>query len=122
MSARTLVAAALAEVFDDVEVIPTFTSVGEREPGAGPFMQVFSDGFLPSPEQGILRARFKVWLCTDTRDVADVEDALEQLLPTFITTLDGCNWLEWSEVTPGIHPDNYYGYEATIITVTDSII
>lgn len=122
MSARTLVAAALGEVFPDFDVIETFTAVGEREPGDGTFLQVFSDGFLPSEKQGILRARFKVWLCISNRDANEVEDELEQLLPMFYAALEQLDWLVWNEIKPGIHPDNYYGYEAEIITETDPLI
>lgn len=122
MSARTLIAAALREAFaDEIEVIDTFTQVGEREPGAGPFIQVFSGGLLPTDYEGILRARFQVWLCVATRDPAEAEDELEQLLPTFITMLESLNWLEWQEANPDVHPDNFFGYVTTITTITDSI-
>lgn len=122
MSARRLISAALGEAFnDDIEVIETFRQVGEREPGAGPFIQVFSAGYRPTDYQGVLRARFQVWLCVATRDPNEAEDELEELLPTFITMLESLNWLEWEEATPDVHPDNFFGYVTTITTVTDSI-
>ena len=123
MSARTLVAAALAEALGDtVEIIDTFTTVGEREPNAPNFAQVLSAGYLPSDHDGILKARFEVWLCVATRDPAEAETELEQVLPAFLSMLHSLNWLEWTEANPGIHPDNYYGYTVTITTITESII
>ena len=123
MTARALVAAALAEALGDtVEVIDTFTTVGEREPDAPNFSQVLSAGYLPSDHDGILKAQFEVWLCVATRDPNEAEAELEQVLPAFLAMLNSLNWLEWTEARPGIHPDNYYGYAVTITTITESII